>query len=841
MADNIILNLGSGGDTTRAEDIAGVKIPVVKIHNGADGVDGGSVTAANPLSVSGPLTDAQLRAAAVPVSLTSTTITGSVAVTGPLTDAQLRATAVPISGTVAVSNPGLTDVQLRASAVPVSLASTTITGSVTTTLASTTVTNTVATSSTSLPLPTGASTSALQTTGNISVASIDTKIPALGQALAASSTPVVLTAAQITTLTPLSSVSVSNFPASQAVTGTFFQATQPVSASSLPLPSGASSETTLSALNTKVPSGLTVTANRLQVELPAGGTGLTDTELRASAVPISGTVTANLGTIAGVATETTLATRASETNLTSLKNLLTDQTNGSTGAITTADISTVTSTGANGQPIYTGTATGSSSSTTLLSSLTNQPFSGVYRISGTWVGTLQLEGSFDSGVTYHRIPMVQENGQPMLSTSGNGLYTANISGFDRYRIRATAFTSGTANINLRATHSTNVVSVLNFPATQPVSAAALPLPTGASTETTLAALNTKVPSGLVVTTGRLQVELPAGSSGLTNTELRASAVPVSLTSTTITGSVATTGVNPSGTATASAETGIDAGNTTTANLAGGATFTGAWKDAANYSNLSVMVFTSHVSALDGLNIEYSTDGVTVHDTDVHTIVANNGQQLTFPVLSRFYRIRYVNGATLTTTLQIQTKLHASRPKSSSFRLSNVLDLEADVELVKAVRQQDVNRNARHFMLDAYVAAPVIEAVQSVVQWYGNAAVAGTTQPAVVPAGKTLRLQSWSISTKSLATVGSAVVRIRVNTAGLGVLASPLVFSFEVGSKAGSATTAMTGGLDTLTGVFPEGFEIPAGSGLAFSMAGYGPAGVLGLQGVTRFQVHGYEY
>lgn len=40
-------------------------------------------------------------------------------VTGPLTNTQLRATAVPVSGTVAVSNPGLTDTQLRASAVPI--------------------------------------------------------------------------------------------------------------------------------------------------------------------------------------------------------------------------------------------------------------------------------------------------------------------------------------------------------------------------------------------------------------------------------------------------------------------------------------------------------------------------------------------------------------------------------------------------------------------------------------------------------------------------------------------------------------------------------------------------
>lgn len=57
-------------------------------------------------------------------------------------------------------------------------------------------------SAAALPLPTGASTSALQTTGNTSVGSIDTKTPALGQALAAASTPVVLTAIQQTALTP---------------------------------------------------------------------------------------------------------------------------------------------------------------------------------------------------------------------------------------------------------------------------------------------------------------------------------------------------------------------------------------------------------------------------------------------------------------------------------------------------------------------------------------------------------------------------------------------------------------------------------------------------------------
>jgi hypothetical protein len=59
---------------------------------------------------------------------------------------------------------------------------------------------------------------ALEAGGNL--ATLVSRAPALGQALAAASVPVVLTAAQLTTLTPLTTV---------AVTGTFWQATQPIS------------------------------------------------------------------------------------------------------------------------------------------------------------------------------------------------------------------------------------------------------------------------------------------------------------------------------------------------------------------------------------------------------------------------------------------------------------------------------------------------------------------------------------------------------------------------------------------------------------------------------------
>lgn len=49
MADNTTLNSGSGGDVIATDDIGGVKYPRTKIVVGADGVNGGDVSSANPL------------------------------------------------------------------------------------------------------------------------------------------------------------------------------------------------------------------------------------------------------------------------------------------------------------------------------------------------------------------------------------------------------------------------------------------------------------------------------------------------------------------------------------------------------------------------------------------------------------------------------------------------------------------------------------------------------------------------------------------------------------------------------------------------------------------------
>ncbi len=212
-------------------------------------------------SATGGLTDDELRAVAVHVVVDSMPAGGA-----SLTDDELRATPVPVSGafypvtqpvsgTVTV-NVGLTDTQIRATPLPVSgtfwQATQPVSGNVA-------VSGSVAVTG-----------SFYQATQPVSIASMPST-PVTGtfwQATQPVSGPLTDTQIRATAL---------------PVSGTFWQATQPVSAAALPLPTGASTEATLALIKAKT--------DNIDVALSTRAvTGLTDTQLRATPVPVSGTI-----------------------------------------------------------------------------------------------------------------------------------------------------------------------------------------------------------------------------------------------------------------------------------------------------------------------------------------------------------------------------------------------------------------------------------------------------------------------------------------------------------------------------------------------------------------------
>lgn len=96
-----------------------------------------------------------------------------------------------------------------------------------------------------------------------------------GGAVSVSNFPATQTVSGNVTVTSLPAVTVSNFPANQPVTGTFFQATQPVSLASAPLPTNAATESGhLASIDTKLTGPLAVTGAFFQATQPVSAVAL---------------------------------------------------------------------------------------------------------------------------------------------------------------------------------------------------------------------------------------------------------------------------------------------------------------------------------------------------------------------------------------------------------------------------------------------------------------------------------------------------------------------------------------------------------------------------------------
>lgn len=118
MADNVLINAVTtpGGATIATDEVGGVQHELVKVEFGSDGV-ATMVDAANPL----PVTDAAVLAKLSADPATQTTLAAILAklIAAPATEATLAAIAALLS---IQQTDALTDAELRASAVPVSLA-----------------------------------------------------------------------------------------------------------------------------------------------------------------------------------------------------------------------------------------------------------------------------------------------------------------------------------------------------------------------------------------------------------------------------------------------------------------------------------------------------------------------------------------------------------------------------------------------------------------------------------------------------------------------------------------------------------------------------------------------
>ena len=153
---------------------------------------------------------------------------------------------------------------------------------------------------------------------------------------------------------------------------------------------------------------------------------------------------------------------------------------------------------------------------------------------------------------------------------------------------------------------------------------------------------------------------------------------------------------------------------------------------------------------------------------------------------------------------------------------------------------DAGRNQTNYFMAVQILSTATDALQSLTGYKSSAAVAATTTPAVVTAGKIYRIHTVVLDyTTIVTTPGSVRFTLRAQVAGVALIGSPAVCTFEIGEPSGAAPVA--GKKNTLLLTFDGGLEFPAGVGIGVSMVGLSATGTAAVVGYGRISLLGSEY
>lgn len=311
------------------------------------------------------------------------------------------------------------------------------------------------------------------------------------------------------------------------------------------------------------------------------------------------------------------------------------------------------------------------------------------------------------------------------------------------------------------------VSVSNFPATQAISAAALPLPTGAATETTLSAINTNSTNGTqktkIVDAANNTIASIDDGNGTKALEIAQGATSFVFSSV----------------------------NSSTTQLAAAATFAGAVESVTNQQSASILLTTDQNGTLV-LREYIDAAGLRQSRVSTYTIVANVPFSRSFVLNGNYFRAAFTNnGGATTTTFNLNTA-YGTIPSATALGNGQVsldeINGTAFVGATKGVQpalalptQNLIDSGRVKKIFSATFTAATTEALVTLTPITDG--VAGTTGTSFsVTAGKRFRLQSACITTRNAgAAAQGVVIQVRQTSTGAITTTSPLIGTVAAGT------------------------------------------------------------
>lgn len=137
---------------------------------------------------------------------------------------------------------------------------------------------------------------------------------------------------------------------------------------------------------------------------------------------------------------------------------------------------------------------------------------------------------------------------------------------------------------------------------------------------------------------------------------------------------------------------VDENNSTTTPLSGNADFTGTATDVRGYGGITVSIYADQDSDANGMRFEFSTDATNwdINEGGGFDYEGSTGRQFQFNVQAQYFRVVFQNGSSSQSVFRLQTLLHKVPPAITTIhRADAALKPDRSATLVKAVLMAQV--------------------------------------------------------------------------------------------------------------------------------------------------------
>lgn len=292
-------------------------------------------------------------------------------------------------------------------------------------------------------------------------------------------------------------------------------------------------------------------------------------------------------------------------------------------------------------------------------------------ILGTWVATLDFEATIDGTTWFAITAQNKASGALVSSTTVNGNFLIPAGGYAQVRVFASAFTSGTVDVDLESSTGGNSEVLSRIHGAVADGSAVIGNPVaiaGVDGAGNVQAVLTGT-DGSQMVQGNTGPDAPFNSNPVVMGGRASALIPADVDTD---GDAVSAFMDRAGRIHNTADSEIGESNTTPLGISG--VFTGVAHSLAERSAVSVIMFADEASAADGVELQFSRDATNWDTVYKYNLVANVGRIFTAPALSANFRIILTNGGTAQTIFRMTTYLH----RGVQLPLSQAIDGESVV-------------------------------------------------------------------------------------------------------------------------------------------------------------------